>query len=293
MGLPTFEDIMLPLLKFLSDEKEKNYSEITSYLSKHFNLNSEDLELEKPSGGNLFYNRIGWAKKYLTQAGILNKQIGKFKISNRGLDVLKEKPSMIDRKFLRKFEEFNDRAINPSKKDQPLNDNVKFPDELIDDGLSQIDIILRDDLLKKVKTMEPIFFEQLILDLMEKLGYGKGKHVGKTGDGGIDGEISQDKLGLETIYLQAKRYSSNVSAHDVRDFLGALSVKKASKGIFITTSDFPQRSRDDVAKSSKSIILINGKELINHMIKNNVGIKTKKSIQIKEIDKEYFDFDSK
>ena len=100
MGLPTFEDIMLPLLKFLSDEKEKNYSEIISHLSNHFNLNSEDLELEKPSGGNLFYNRIGWAKKYLTQAGILNKQIGKFKISNRGLDVLKEKPSMIDRKFL-------------------------------------------------------------------------------------------------------------------------------------------------------------------------------------------------
>ena len=128
---------------------------------------------------------------------------------------------------------------------------------------------------------------------MEKLGYGKGKHIGKTGDGGIDGEISQDKLGLETIYLQAKRYSSNVSAHDVRDFLGALSVKKASKGIFITTSNFPQRSRDDIEKSSKSIILINGKELINHTIKNNVGIKTKKSIQIKEIDEEYFDFDSK
>ena len=128
---------------------------------------------------------------------------------------------------------------------------------------------------------------------MEKLGYGKGKHVGKTGDGGIDGEISQDKLGLETIYLQAKRYSSNVSSHHVRDFLGSLSVKKASKGIFITTSDFPPKSRDDVAKSSTNVILINGKELINHMIKNNVGIKTKKSIQIKEVDKEYFDFYSK
>ena len=293
MTLPTFEDIMLPLLKFLSDERERNYTEIISYLSNHFKLNSEDLELEKPSGGHYFYNRIAWAKKYLTHAGILNKQIGKFKISDRGLDVLKEKPSRIDRKFLRQFKEFNDIDIRSSKKDPSLNDNVKLPDELIDDGLSQINTVLTDNLLKKIKTIEPIFFEQLILDLMEKFGYGKGKHSGKTGDGGIDGEISQDKLGLETIYLQAKRYSSNVSAHDVRDFLGALSVKKASKGIFITTSDFPQRSRDDVAKSSKSIILINGKELINHMIKNNVGIKTKKSIQIKEIDEEYFDFDSK
>ena len=284
---------MLPLLEFLSDGEEKNYSEVISHLSEHFKLNSEDLELEKPSGGNYFYNKIGWAKKYLTQAGILNKQTGKFKISSRGLGVLKEKPSRIDRKFLQQFKEFNDMVTKPSKKDPSLNDNVKLPEELIEDGLSQINIVVIDNLLKKVETIEPIFFEQLILDLMEKLGYGKGKHVGKTGDGGIDGEISQDKLGLETIYLQAKRYSSNVSAHDVRDFLGALSVKKASKGIFITTSDFPQKSRDDVAKSSKNIILINGKELINHMIKNNVGIKTKKSIQIKEIDEEYFDFDSK
>ena len=293
MALPAFEDIMLPLLEFLSDGEEKNYSEVISHLSEHFKLNSEDLELEKPSGGNYFYNKIGWAKKYLTQAGILNKQTGKFKISSRGLGVLKEKPSRIDRKFLQQFKEFNDMVTKPSKKDPSLNDNVKLPEELIEDGLSQINIVVIDNLLKKVETIEPIFFEQLILDLMEKLGYGKGKHVGKTGDGGIDGEISQDKLGLETIYLQAKRYSSNVSAHDVRDFLGALSVKKASKGIFITTSDFPQKSRDDVAKSSKNVILINGKELINHMIKNNVGIKTKKSIQIKEIDEEYFDFDSK
>ena len=290
MALPAFEDIMLPLLEFLSDGEEKNYSEVISHLSEHFKLNSEDLELEKPSGGNYFYNKIGWAKKYLTQAGILNKQTGKFKISSRGLGVLKEKPSRIDRKFLQQFKEFNDMVTKPSKKDPSLNDNVKLPEELIEDGLSQINIVVIDNLLKKVETIEPIFFEQLILDLMEKLGYGKGKHVGKTGDGGIDGEISQDKLGLETIYLQAKRYSSNVSAHDVRDFLGALSVKKASKGIFITTSDFPQKSRDDVAKSSKNVILINGKELINHMIKNNVGIKTKKSIQIKEIDEEYFDF---
>ena len=288
MVLPTFEDIMLPLLEFLSDGKEKNYSEVISYLSKHFNLNSEDLELEKPSGGNLFYNRIGWAKIYLAQAAILNRKAGKFKISNRGLDVLKKNPSKINKKFLLQFEKFNDKVIKPSKKDQTLNDNVKLPDELIDDGLSQINIVLRDDLLKKVKTVEPIFFEQLILDLMEKLGYGKGKHVGKTGDGGIDGEIPQDALGLETIYLQAKRYSSNVSSHHVRDFSGSLSAKKSSKGVFITTSDFTEESRDYVTKSSTNIILINGKELINHMIKNNVGIKTKKSIQIKEINKEIF-----
>ena len=293
MTLPTFEDIMLPLVEFLGDNKEKNYSEVISHLSNHFKLDPEDLKLEKFSGGNYFYNKIGWAKNYLTRAGILDKQKGKFKISVRGLDVLKQKPPKIDNKFLHNFEKHNYENTSSLNKHLQLNDGAKSPDELIDDGLSQINTVLIDDLSQKLKSIDPIFFEQLLLDLIEKLGYGKGKHVGKSGDGGIDGEFPQDKLGLDMIYLQAKRYSSNVPIRDVRDFLGTLSVQKANKGIFITTSNFPQNAHDIVAKFQKTIILINGKELINYMIKNNVGVNTKKSIQIKEIDEEYFDFDSK
>ncbi len=293
MTLPTFEDIMLPLVEFLGDNKEKNYSEVISHLSHHFKLDPEDLKLEKFSGGNYFYNKIGWAKNYLTRAGILDKQKGKFKISVRGLAVLKQKPPKIDRKFLHNFEKPYYWNVPSLNKHLQLNDGAKSPDELIDDGLSQINTVLIDDLSQKLKSIDPISFEQLLLDLIEKLGYGKGKHVGKSGDGGIDGEIPQDKLGLDMIYLQAKRYSSTVPIHDVRDFLGSLSVKKANKGIFITTSNFPQNAHDIVAKSQKTIILINGQELIIYMIKNNVGVKTKKSIQIKEIDEEYFDFDSK
>ena len=289
MALPVFEDIMLPLLEFLGDNNEKNYSEVIDHLSNHFKLEKEDLEKEKPSGGNYFYNRIGWAKNYLMRAGLLEKQRGKFKISPRGLDIFEQKPPIINRAFLWQLEKSNDIKQKTLGKNSKSFDNTKSPDDLIDDGLSQINTILIDDLLEKLESIDPTFFEQLILDLVEKLGYGKGKHVGKSGDKGIDGEVSQDKLGLDMIYLQAKRYSSNVSSHDIRDFIGALSIKKAKKGIFITTSDFAREAYNDIAKSEKNIILINGKQLVEYMVENNVGVKIKKSIQIKEIDEEYFD----
>ena len=289
MTLPTFEDIMLPLVDFLGDNHEKNYSEVVDYLINHFKLQQEDIEKEKPSGGNYLYNRIGWAKDYLTRAGILEKQRGTFKISTRGLDILKQKPSKINRKFLLQFEESNDVELELTITQDKLFDNNKSPDDLIDDGLSQINNILTNDLLKKLKSINPTFFEQLILDLVEKLGYGKGKHVGKSGDKGIDGEVPQDKLGLDMIYLQAKRHSVNISAHDIRDFIGALSLKKSRKGIFITTSNFSKEAYDDITKSEKNIVLINGKQLVIYMIENNVGIKVKKTIKIKEIDDEYFE----
>ena len=289
MTLPTFEDIMLPLVNFLGDNHEKNYSEVVDYLINYFKLQQEDIEKEKPSGGNYLYNKIGWAKDYLTRADILEKQRGIFKISTRGLDMLKQKPSKINRKFLLQFEEPDDMESELTITEDSLFDNNKSPDDLIDDGLSQINNILTNDLLKKLKSIDPTFFEQLILDLVEKLGYGKGNHVGKSGDKGIDGEVPQDKLGLDMIYLQAKRHSSNISAHDIRDFIGALSLKKSRKGIFITTSNFSKEAYDDITKSEKNIVLINGKQLVRYMIENNVGIKVKKTIKIKEIDDEYFE----
>lgn len=292
MVLPTFEDIMLPLLQYLSDNKTRQYSETIEHLRKIFKLNEEESQIEKSSGGNLFYNRIGWAKDYLTRAGLLIKKRGKFQISPQGLEVLKQNPTKIDKKFLMQFKEFVP-YVSFSKEIKNIEEkkdlNEQSPDDLIDIGIDQINNILKNDLLEKLKSVDPTFFEMLIVDLVEKLGYGKGRHVGKSGDKGIDGEIPQDKLGLDMIYLQAKRYSANVSAPDVREFIGALSLKKARKGIFITTSDFNSDAYEDVKKSEKNIILINGEKLVELMIENNVGTKTKKSFHIKEVDYEYFE----
>lgn len=291
MVLPTFEDIMLPLLTYLSDNEERRYSETIEWLARHFNLSSDELETEKPAGGNLFYNRIGWAKDYLTRACILEKKTGRFKITQRGLNILKQKPKKIDKKFLLQFDEFVPYVSSGKQLTQALEEDhaVQSPDDLIDSGIDQINNILKTDLLEKLKTVDPTFFERLILTLVEKLGYGKGKHVGKSGDEGIDGEIPQDKLGLDMIYLQAKRFNANVSAHHVRDFIGALSLKKARKGIFITTSDFTSDAYDDVKKSEKNIILINGQKLVELMIENDVGVRAKKSFNIKEIDEDFFE----
>jgi restriction system protein len=291
MTLPTFEDVMLPLLQYLSDNKERRYSETKEYLATVFQLSKEDLELEKPYGGNYFYNKIGWAKDYMTRAGLLEKKSGRFKITQRGIDVVNKHPDKINRQFLLQFPEFvpyvspNKKANVEISKDELTN---KSPDDLIDDGISQINNILKHDLLEKLKTVDDEFFEKLAIDLVEEMGYGKGKHTGRTGDKGIDGEISLDKLGLDKIFLQAKRYSGPVGATHVRDFIGALSLQKARKGIFITISDFPVNAYDDIKNSDKTIILINGDDLVEYMIELNIGIKTKKSFEIKEIDEDYF-----
>jgi restriction system protein len=283
---------MLPLLQYLSDNKERRYSETMEYLKEIFQLKEEEYEEEKSSGGKLFYNRIGWAKDYLTRAGLLEKKTGRFQITSRGLEILKQNPSRIDKKFLMQFKEFvpyvsSGKEIRVVEEKKDLNE--QSPDDLIDIGIDQINNILKNDLVEKLKSVDPTFFEKLIVDLVEKLGYGKGRHIGKSGDKGVDGEIPQDKLGLDMIYLQAKRYSANVSAHEVRDFMGALSLKKARKGILITTSDFNSEAYEDVKKSEKNIVLINGKKLIELMIENNIGAKTKKSFLIKEMDSDYFD----
>lgn len=285
MTVPQFEDIMLPLLKFLSDNQEKNYSQVMDHLSDLFNLSQEDLAREKSTGGNVFYDRITWSKTYLTRAGILKRHVGRFQISPQGLQILEQKPLRIDRKYLRQLET----AEEPEQKrvDDELLSDTRTPNELISDGISQINDNLTNELLKMVKAIEPIFFEKLIVHLVEKMGYGKAKHVGKPGDGGIDGEVRTDRLGLHTIYLQAKRYSDVVPTDDVRKFMGSLSVKQSKDGIFITTSDFRPNAYDEVEQSDKNVILINGKKLVENMIETGMGVKNKETIIIKEIDNDY------
>ena len=284
---------MLPLLKYLSNNVERKYPEVIDHLADVFKLEKEDLETEKAGGGNLFFNRIGWAKDYLTKAELLERKRGIFLITLRGLDLLKQNPTRIDKKSLMQFDSFLPYVSKNQTQETVVTEKEKMvseqtPDDLIDLGINEINNILKNELLEKLKTVDPTFFEKLILHLVESLGYGKGKHVGKSNDKGIDAEIPQDKLGLDMIYIQAKRYSEKVSAHEIRDFMGALSLKKSKKGVFITTSSFTSDAYDDVKHSEKNIILIDGSELVKLMIENNVGINTKKSFSVKEIDLEYF-----
>ena len=294
MTIPAYDDFMLPLLEFLSDSKEHGYTEVVDYFIKFFKITDEESKMEKESGGTLLYNRLGWAKTYLTKAGLLEKKSGSFLISTVGLDVLKQKPEKIDKKFLRRFDSFLVFQNIKSNNDEITKEEEKIlqensPDDLIEIGISEINQILKQELIEKLKSVDPTFFEKLILDLMEKLGYGKGKHGGRSHDRGIDGEIHQDKLGLETIYFQAKRYSAPVPAKEVRDFIGALTIKNANKGVFISTSTFSRDSIEDIRLASKKILLIDGNELVKMMIENNVGIKMKKQFSIKEMDYDYFE----
>lgn len=294
MGVPTYETMILPLLKFLEDKQEKNYSQVIDGLIEHFKLSKEVIEKEMRSGGTYFYNRITWTKKNLTEAGLLEERVGKFQISDKGLEILKQKPPEINNAYLRELVPDNKYFHNKGRKrdnngtgEQRSSNDPYSPDEIIDEAVTQINDDLTIALSKKLANIHPTFFEKLVLDLVEELGYGETKHVGKPHDGGIDGEIYADKLGLNTIYLQAKRHKNTVSTADMDKFMGALSKNKARYGIFITTSGFPKHAYDDIKGSDKHIILINGEQLIKHMIEVNLGLKTKKTIIIKEINDEY------
>ncbi len=248
MPIPTFEDIMLPLLRHLEDKFSKNYAEIFKYLTKYFNLSNEDLVIQKPSGGNLFSNRIGWAKTYLARHGLLERSRGIFKITDQGLNELHKNPERIDRRFLFNLDKTGNSTTNTPQVIE--RSETASPDDLINDGIEQIDNMLKMDLLEKLKNITPSFFEEFVTQLIEHLGYGHGIRVGKRGDEGIDGEILQDELGFDVIYLQAKRLKSpTVPAHDLRDFLGALQMKNAKKGIFITTSSFTVNAEVRLAES--------------------------------------------
>ena len=278
---------MLPLLGHLEDKSSKNYAEISKYLTKYFNLSNEDLVIQKPSGGNSFSSRIGWAKTYLARYGLLERNRGIFKITDQGLNELHKNPERIDRRFLLNLDKTGDSTTDTPQVVE--RSGTASPDDLINDGIEQIDNMLKMDLLEKLKNITPSFFEEFVTKLIEHLGYGHGIRVGKRGDEGIDGEILQDELGFDVIYLQAKRLKSpTVPAHDLRDFLGALQMKNAKKGIFITTSSFTKNAYKDVNRSEKRVVLMDGGQLVDMMLKHKIGIRIK-IVQIKKIDEEFFE----
>lgn len=311
MAVPGFQDLMLPFLQICSDGKERTVMEIGEIIGQQLNLSEVDLQEMMASGQTKFYNRTAWVKSYFGKAGLLGfPSRGKFKITQRGIDLLKSNPKTIRIKTLDQYPEFvkfhkgtqtaegsgqNIGAIVQDKNEiEPAT-----PDEQIENAYQDLRSQLASNLLDTILKNPPSFFEKLVVDLLVAMGYGgsrkdAGQTLGKTGDGGIDGIIKEDKLGLDIIYLQAKRYSVDnvVPSREVRDFTGSLEGHGAQKGVLITTSSFTKDGIEFIKKlQQKKIVLINGEKLTQLMIDNNIGVSTTTTYTIKKIDLDYFDID--
>jgi len=299
MSIPDYQSIMLPLLKFAEDKKEHSVREAIDHISNIFNLSEEERREVLPSGRQyIIDNRVGWAKTYLKKAGLVESTKGSyFKITNLGLKVLQKTPKEINVKFLEQFPRFSEfKNIRKEKKEEEKEEEnlTQTPQELLEYGYQKIKKNLTFELLNLVKKESPRFFENLVVELLTKMGYGgslkdAGKAIGQSGDGGIDGIIKEDKLGLDVIYIQAKRWENVVGSKEVRNFIGSLVGQNANKGVFITTSNFTKDALEYVKTIPHKVILIDGEMLAQLMIENDVGVSKIISYDIKKIDSDYFE----
>ena len=297
MAIPDFESTMFPLLKFLSDRKEYPKNEVVDALAKQFKLTDNEIAQMQPSGRNhVFDNRVAWARNYLNKAGLVDSpRWGYWQISEEGVKVLKD-VTEINIKFLLKIPQFKawlKREEAPAESITAKKTSQSTPDELFETGYKEIQEALIQDLLAQVKRCSWAFFEKLVVELLLKMGYGgsrqdAGEAIGKTGDEGIDGIIKEDRLGLDCIYLQAKRWEGQVGRPEIQKFAGALIGKHAKKGVFITTSSFSKEALDFVKNIENKIVLIDGEMLTQLMIENNVGVFSSSTFEIKKIDSDYF-----
>jgi restriction system protein len=312
MAIPDYESIMSPLLRQLADGKERRVGELVLELAKALNMSEEDLAIMLPSGmSTTFASRVAWAKTYLKQAGLVDQpKRGIVRIAVRGRQVLASGVERVDNTLLEQFAEFTafrkrSRTVNGDAAEHGLSDlplsgrtpAVQAPHERIDDAAKELAATLADDILSAIKGCSPAFFEELVVQLLLKMGYGgsrkeAGKAVGRTGDGGIDGVISEDRLGLDSIYVQAKRWQGSVGEPDIRNFLGALVGRGASKGVFITTGSFSEPARSFSTRSlQQKIVLIDGDRLAELMIEHDLGVSTVATYQVKRIDSDFFSDD--
>lgn len=296
MELPKYYEMHKPFLEYLKDGRQHTLKELKQYVSKYFKLTEEQLLEMLPSGRQtVFVNRIGWARTYLKKAGLIDSPArATFIITNDGLDVLKDNPAVIDSSYLMKFESFQEFQSGSSDMEiasVSANDTKDTPDDTFEESFRKINKSLADDLLGEVVKLSPTAFEQMVIDLLSKMGYGAFENAGKTTsitqDEGIDGIIMEDKLGFNLIYIQAKKWSldSTVGRPDVQNFVGAIS-GKGGKGLFVTTAKFSKQA-SEYAKH-QHIILIDGEKLAKLMIEYNFGVTVKKVFEIKSIDTDVF-----
>lgn len=304
--IPDYQTLMLPLLKLVADGALHSSRAIIEELANEFSLTEEARKELLASGSQtIFDNRVGWAKVYLKKAGLLDSPKRAFVvITELGLQTLAKNPSRIDSKYLRQFPSFID-FYKPSRtggrpddelENDPINDQT--PEENLAQAYRQLQKSLASELLNRVLELSPAFFERLVVELLVKMGYGgsikdAGRAMGKSGDEGIDGTIKEDKLGLDIIYIQAKRWKLGnvVGRPEIQKFVGALAGQGAKKGIFITTSNFTKEAMEYTPRNETKIVLINGEQLSQLMIDYNLGCTTQQIFELKKLDSDYFEED--
>lgn len=302
MAVPDFQSLMLPLLKFSADGEEHTMLDAREGLAEIMDLTQEDLEERLPSGRqSTFANRVAWAKVYLTQAGALESpKRGKFHISDRGRKILSEGLDRISIKYLERFEDFQEfrQASNKNRSQKVTHttdddSSSTTPEETLEQAYQQLRDEVANELLHLIKGNTPEFFEKLVVHLIVSMGYGgsvkeAGKATRKTADEGIDGVIKEDRLGLETIYLQAKRWEAAVGRPEIQKFVGALHGQRAKKGVFITTSRFSKEALDYVGQIDPKVVLIDGADLVQLMIDHGVGVSSAALYEVKKVDTDFF-----
>ncbi|MGI8526415.1 MAG: restriction endonuclease [Pseudolabrys sp.] len=303
MAVPDYQTLMLPLLHHARAKGgETHVGALVDEIGNELKLTTEELAALIPSGGQtLLLNRLHWAKSYMQRAGLIEStRHGYFKVTSRGESLLKEGPSRIDNSVLAKFPEFVEwKKISaggaPTQFVQNADLEEGSPDDQIAAGYRKTQEALAADVIDRVRKAPAVFFERLIVDLLVAMGYGggraeAGKALGRSGDGGVDGVINEDALGLDVVYIQAKRYAANntVPISTIRDFVGSLEGYRVSKGVFVTTSSFPASATEYIQKVSKRVVLIDVEDLSRLLIKHKIGVRTKDVYEINVIDEEYF-----
>jgi restriction system protein len=301
MAIPDYQTCMLPFLQFLEDESEHSVRDVEEALASQFNLTpAEHAELLPSGQQGIFKNRIGWARTYLKKAGLLESpRRGVFKITDRGSKTLASKPVRIDVKFLEQFAEFIEfrdisKASPETVKITDLTPQKTTPEEIIELAHQGLREQLAQELISRILACSPTFFEQLVVELLVKMGYGgsrrdAGERIGQSGDGGIDGIIKEDRLGLDTIFIQAKRWQGSVGRPEIQKFVGALQGQRAKKGVFITTSSYTSEAIEYASRIDTKVVLIDGKQLAGLMTDFDVGVSVSASYVVKRIDSDYFE----
>ena len=301
MPIPDFQTLMLPLLRNAADAREHAFKDAVESIAAELKLTEEDRQQLLPSGRSpLFYNRLAWAKTHLTMAGLLEApRRGVFRITPRGANLLAQRLLRIDINTLQQFPEYDrarrgDAAVSDAASVQTgETPNALTPEETIEQAHQILRRELVGEVLASIMKCTPAFFELLIVKLMIQMGYGgsraeAGKAVGRSGDGGIDGIINEDRLGLDAIYLQAKRWEGVVGRPEIMKFVGALAGQRASKGVFITTSWFTQEAKDYATSSQYKVVLIDGERLADLMIEHDLGVSIAATYLLKRIDSDFF-----
>jgi len=304
MAIPDYQAVMLPLLEAISDGGDHIMRDVTSVISDRFALSDEERAKMLPSGAaRVIVNRVGWAKTDLKNAGLLEQpKRAVIRLTKEGKSALANKPSEINREWLKQYPAFVEylkpkkNKVDTAGQEEPEEtDSIQTPEELIESSYTTHRNALAADLLDQIKSCSPAFFERLVVELLVAMGYGgsiedAGKAIGGTGDGGIDGIIKEDKLGLDVVVMQAKRWDKGtVGRPDVQAFAGSMEPHRAKKGVFITTSHFSKGAIEYVDQIERKIVLVDGGMLATLMIDYNIGVSPYRSIVLRRIDQDYFE----